>query len=144
MTGAVLPDPDTDFGRRVRARLRTERVIWFTTVGADATPQPNPVWFLWSDPATVLVYNRGDARRLHYIAGSARVALHLDGDGRGGDVVVLTGRAELAPQTQSAAENPDYLAKYGDAMTAVSGSAEQFAADYAVALTVHVERVRGF
>jgi PPOX class probable F420-dependent enzyme len=144
MAGEVLPDPDTDFGRRVRERLSRERVIWFITIGADGTPQPNPVWFLWSDPATVLIYNRTGARRLAHIAGNPRVALHLDGDGEGGDIVVLTGRAELAPQTPSPAENADYLGKYGDAITGVSGSAEQFAADYGVALTVRIERVRGF
>jgi PPOX class probable F420-dependent enzyme len=144
MAGDVLPDPGTDFGRRVRERLSSERVIWFTTVGADGTPQPNPVWFLWSDPATVLIYNRTDARRLAHIAANARVALHLDGDGEGGDIVVLTGRAELAPQTPPASENTDYLAKYGDAIIGVSGSVAQFAADYRVALTVQVERVRGF
>ena len=38
----VLPDPQSPFGARVRERLRDENVIWFTTVGADGTPQPNP------------------------------------------------------------------------------------------------------
>jgi hypothetical protein len=46
MAHDVLPDPETPFGEKVARRLRTEMVIWFTTVGADGTPQPNPVWFL--------------------------------------------------------------------------------------------------
>jgi PPOX class probable F420-dependent enzyme len=136
--------PDGAFGERVRARLRDELVIWLTTVGADGTPQPNPVWFLWMEPATLLVYNRTGARRLGHVAGNPRVAVHFDGDGHGGDIVVLTGRAELAPQTPPPAENAEYLAKYGDAITRVSGSAEEFSAAYPVALAVHVERVRGF
>jgi PPOX class probable F420-dependent enzyme len=144
MAGDVLPDPGSDFGRRVRERLSSERVIWFTTVGVDGTPQPNPVWFLWSEPDTVLVYNRTDARRLRHIAGNARVALHFDGDGGGGDIVVLTGRAELAPEVPSPAENADYVAKYGDAIAGITGTVEAFAAQYGVALTVQVERVRGF
>ena len=44
----VLPDAGTPFGDRVRERLVDEQVIWLTTVGADGTPQPNPVWFLWT------------------------------------------------------------------------------------------------
>ncbi len=46
--------PSTPFGARVAQRLREEHLIWLTTVGADGTPQPNPVWFLW-DGASVLV-----------------------------------------------------------------------------------------
>jgi hypothetical protein len=42
---SVLPDPATTFGKRVRRRLRDEPVSWFTTVGADGTPQPNPEAF---------------------------------------------------------------------------------------------------
>jgi hypothetical protein len=32
---------------RVAQRLREDAVIWLTTVAANGTPQPNPVWFLW-------------------------------------------------------------------------------------------------
>lgn len=140
----VLPDAGSDFGKRVRARLDDERVIWFTTVGADGTPQPNPVWFVWEDPATVLVYNRADAHRLRHIARDPHVALHFDGNGKGGDVVVFAGVTVPAPQHVRAHEHEAYLAKYDDAMTRVSGSPAQFSDDYSVAVTVHVERVRGF
>jgi len=43
---SVFPDPNTPFGERVQRRLATSKVIWLTTVGADGTPQPNPVWFV--------------------------------------------------------------------------------------------------
>lgn len=145
MGSGVLPDPGSDFGKRVRARLRDEQVVWCTTVGAEGTPQPNPVWFLWDDEsATVLIYNRPDANRLTHLAARPRLALHFDGNGQGGDIVVLTGRAGLAPQADPPHENPAYLAKYGAAMTRVSGSAEAFSAAYPVAFTVAVERIRGF
>ncbi|MEP7179968.1 MAG: TIGR03667 family PPOX class F420-dependent oxidoreductase [Pseudonocardiales bacterium] len=139
----VFSDPDSEFGRRVRARLRDERLAWLTTVGADGTPQPNPVWFLWAEPAAVLVYNMSSAARLAHIAGNPRVSLHLDGDGQGGDIVVLTGRAEVAPHLPPPHEHPEYLAKYGDAMARVRGSREAFSTVYSVAVILHVERVRG-
>jgi len=94
MTAHLLPDPATGFGERVRQRLRDEQVIWFTTVGADGTPQPNPVWFLWEDNS-VLVYNRSDANLLAHIRRRPQVCLHFDGNGRGGDIVVLAGRAQV-------------------------------------------------
>jgi len=144
MGSDVFPDAGSDFGQRVRARLRDEQILWCTTVGADGTPQPNPVWFIWDEPATVLIYNRTDANRLTHIASRPQVALHFDGNGQGGNIVVLAGRAQLAPQAQPPHQHPAYLAKYRDAMTRVSGSPEAFSAAYPVACTVQVVRVRGF
>jgi PPOX class probable F420-dependent enzyme len=118
-------------------------VIWFTSVGPDGTPQPNPVWFLWDGADSVLVYNRPLALRLRHIAAGPRVTLNLDGDGKGGDIIVLSGNAALAPDAAAADGNAAYLAKYGDAMARVSGTAAGFAADYPVALVVRLDKVRG-
>lgn len=143
MAGDVLPDPGSEFGQRVRSRLRDEHVIWLATVDASGTPQPNPVWFLWDGARTLLVYNMASANRLAHIASRPRVGLNLDGNGQGGDIVVLAGRAELAPQSPAPHEHADYLAKYGEPMAQVSGSPEAFSAAYPIALTVQIERVRG-
>ena len=143
MTAHVLPDPATAFGERVRRRLRDEQVIWFTTVGGDGTPQPNPVWFLWEDTGA-LVYNRSDANRLTHIRSRPQVCLHFDGDGRGGDISVLTGRAQVLTGHPLAHELPGYLDKYRESMIRVSGSPEAFSTAYPVPVRVDVTRVRGF
>lgn len=143
MSADVLPAAGSLFGDRVRQRLRDELVMWLTTTGADGTPQPNPVWFLWTDPSSFLVYNRADAHRLAHLAARPRVALHFDGNGRGGDIVVFTGHAEIT-EAPPADEHPDYLAKYGEQMVRVSGSPREFAEAYPVPLLVRVDRVRGF
>jgi PPOX class probable F420-dependent enzyme len=144
MSDGVLPGIDSAFGRRVRDRLRDERVIWLTTCGADGTPQPNPVWFLWEDPARVLIFSRADAYRLVHIRSRPRVSLHFNSDADGGDVVVLTGSAGVASDVPPAHRHAAYTAKYGDAMTRVSGRHEDFSAEYPVPLVVTVDRVRGF
>jgi PPOX class probable F420-dependent enzyme len=143
MTEDVFPDPATPFGQRVQRRLRDEKVIWLTTVAADGTPQPNPVWFL-VDSTTVLVYNRPDARRLAHIRRHPRVTLNLDGDGRGGDIIVLSGRAEVVADHPLPHEFPPYVDKYREAAERISGNVEDFSAAYSVALRITVDRVRGF
>jgi PPOX class probable F420-dependent enzyme len=139
-----MPRADTAFGARVQARLRDERVIWLTTVGRDGTPQPNPVWFVLEDASTVLVYNRADALRLVHIKERPRVALHLNANPQGGDVIVLTGEAVVENGMPASHEHDGYLGKYRDAMSRVSGSPAAFSTEYPVPLIVHIGRVRGF
>ena len=120
MAQSVLPDSSTPFGERVRRRLRDDIVAWLTTVGDDGAPQPNPVWFWW-DGETFLVYNRADAHRLRHVRTRPLVALNFDGDGRGGDIVVVVGRAELTEREPASHEVPEYVAKYGQRMTRIAG-----------------------
>ena len=138
-----LPDPGTPFGQRVQRRLREEVVVWLTTVGSDGTPQPNPVWFIW-DGSEILVYNRPDAHRLTHVRSRPRIALHFDGNGQGGDIVVMSGRAELADEEAAPHEVPDYVAKYGPRMNRVSGNLEEFSRQYPVAMRITDVRVRGW
>jgi PPOX class probable F420-dependent enzyme len=138
----VLPDASTPFGQRVDARLRDDLVAWLTTVGDDGTPQPNPIWFLW-DGDTFLVYNRADAHRLRHVRSRPRVSLSFDSNGQGGDILVITGQAELTDEPPPH-EVPEYVAKYGEHMRAISGSLADFGQSYPVPIRVHPLRVRGF
>jgi PPOX class probable F420-dependent enzyme len=139
----ALPDPATPFGRRLADRLRDGQVIWLTTVGADGTPQPNPVWFLWTDDH-VLVYSLTGAHRLAHIRQRPRVSLHFDEDGAGTHSMVLTGHAEILTGWPPPHEMPSFLDKYRDGMTRVSGSPAAFGAAYAVPIRVRITRVRGY
>ncbi|WP_191249003.1 TIGR03667 family PPOX class F420-dependent oxidoreductase [Amycolatopsis deserti] len=143
MAGDVLPDPSSPFGRRVRERLETERIVWFTTTGADGTPQPNPVWFVWQD-GEFLVYNAAHAKRLDHIRDRPQVALHFNSDGQGSDVMVFSGLARPADTQPPAHENPAYVAKYGKAMKRVGGNLEAFSAQYPQVLRVKINKVRGY
>lgn len=137
--------PESDFGSRVRDRLQHETIVWFTTVSADGTPQPNPVWFVWEpDTESALIYNANDAKRLEHVAVRPRVSLHFHADAHGGDVVVLAGVAEQALDVPPAHDNEAYLAKYAQAIEGVSGDAETFARTYSVPLRIRVTKVRGY
>lgn len=139
---SVLPDPSTEFGARVARRLSEDLLAWLTVVDGAGTPQPAPVWFLW-DGESALIYSRGDAKRLAHVRARPRVALHLDGNGQGGDIVVLTGEIVEAPDAPPAAGNPDYLAKYGGRITGGWETAENFGSIYSVPLRFVPRRVRG-
>jgi PPOX class probable F420-dependent enzyme len=135
-------DLTTEFGQRVSRRLEEERIIWLTTVGDDGTPQPRPVWYLW-DGQTILIYSRPNTAKLRHIATNPFVALHFDGDGDGGDIMVLTGEAIITAGAPPADQNQAYVEKYGWGFERIKQTAAQFARNYSVAIRVRPLRLRG-
>jgi PPOX class probable F420-dependent enzyme len=139
-----LPDPSTPFGERVARRLRKDRLIWFTTVDAKGTPQPTPVWFLWDETnSTILIYSRADAKRLGHLKHNSRVALNFDGNGNGGDIIVITGEAHISTDDPPADRLPIYVEKYRELIGRSYKTAEAFAAIYSVTLRIRPIAIRG-
>ncbi len=139
----MLINPNTDFGARVLQRLNDEQVIWLTTVGADGTPQPNPVWFVW-EGESFLIYTQPGTHRLKHIAHNPKVALHFDGGERGEDVIVFTGEAQIDTHAPPADAQPAYLEKYRDLIERLDTTPESFAQTYSVALRIIPKKLRGF
>ena len=135
-------DTTTEFGQRVARRLGEERIGWLTTVDPDGTPQPSPIWFLW-DGETILIYSQPNTPKLRNIERSGKVAFNLDGDGRGGDIVILTGEARIDRDAPPAKDYPEYLEKYRQGLERIGMTPEQFTASYSVAIRLTPARLRG-
>jgi PPOX class probable F420-dependent enzyme len=135
-------DTNTEFGQRVARRLAEERIAWLTTIDSNGNPQPRPVWFLL-DGKTFLIYSRPGTAKLRHIAERPQVALNLDGDGLGGDIVVFTGQAAIDPAAPPADRVPDYVAKYQPGFARIGMTPAEFAASYSVALRVTPLKLRG-
>jgi PPOX class probable F420-dependent enzyme len=98
-------DESTEFGARVARHLREEIVVWMTTVTPSGAPLPMPVWFIWDGAESVLMYSQ-DGARVRNIEANPRVTLNFGGDGRGGDIVVLSGTATVDRDAPPAHEVP--------------------------------------
>jgi PPOX class probable F420-dependent enzyme len=134
-------DASTRSGQRAAERLRDELIIWLTTVRADGQPQASPVWFLW-DGDEFLVYSVAVTPRIRNIEANRRVALNLDGNGRGGDIVSFEGEAYVDRNMPPASANPIYLAKYQGMIDGYGWTAESFSADYPLPIRIRPTRVR--
>jgi PPOX class probable F420-dependent enzyme len=135
-------DESTEFGARAARRLREELLAWLTTVDGKGTPQPIPVWFLWDGDRSVLIYSRPDTAKLRNIEGNPRASLHLDGNRRGGDVIVCLGTLGVS-EDPPGDRVPEYAAKYSELIERNRWSAESFAANYSVPLRLSISRIRG-
>jgi PPOX class probable F420-dependent enzyme len=125
---------------RARRRLAEESIIWMTTVTPGGQPQTSPVWFLL-DGDELLVYS-AHSSRLSNIAANPRVALNLDGNGRGGDIVTIEGSARIVATEPAAAGNPAYVEKYATSMERNGWTPEEFSELYPVAVRIAFGRGR--
>ena len=139
---AFAIDTSTAFGARAAQRLTGELIGWLITVSPAGAPQTVPVWFLWDGAGSVLVYSRPDTLKLRNIEVNPRVVLHLDSDGRGGNVVVLSGRARLSDDPP-ADRIGEYIDKYRERIERNGWTPASFAADYSVPLRIELTRLSG-
>jgi PPOX class probable F420-dependent enzyme len=135
-------DTKSEFGARASRRLKDEMIYWLVTAGADGTPQPSPVWALW-DGETFLIYSKPDTPKLRNVAGRPQVALHLDGDGKGGDIVIVAGDARIDREAPPADRVPEYITKYREGLRRIGMTPESFARAYSVAVRVTPRHLRG-
>jgi len=136
-------DLATEFGRRVAQKLKTEQVIWLTTVGPGNTPQPRPVWFWW-DGTSVLIYSKPKGHKLRHIRRYPNVSLHFNSDAEANEVAVLVGRANVARTAPAANDHKEYLRKYRKGIAGLGMTPKDFGEDYSVAIVVTPARLRGF
>jgi PPOX class probable F420-dependent enzyme len=136
-------DTSTEYGARAARHLQDDLVVWLTTVGADGTPQPSPVWFVW-DGDTALIYSQPSTPKLRNIERHPRVSLHFNCTPTGGDVVILTGDASVEPGAAPVNANPPYVDKYTDRIQRNGMTPDTFARSYSVAIRVRPTSLRGF
>lgn len=139
MSGPSI-DLATDAGAHAAARLENDRIGWLTTVASDGTPQSSPIWFIW-DGDEFLLYSL-ESVRVRNIADRPRVSLNLDGDGLGGDVLVVEGTARIDRDAPSADRHSPYLEKYKAVMDGYDWTPEWFAREYPVPIRVTPTRYR--
>ena len=125
----------------VEGRLQTNLMAWLTTVSPSGRPHSVPVWFLFQDDDTILVYSEPGKAKLRNIDANPHVALGLDVTDLGRDVIRFDGTATRVPGHPPADEVPAYLSKYVERIAAIFGTPEQFARSFSEAIVVTPTRL---
>ena len=124
----------------VEERLRTEVVLWLTTVRPDGQPQSSPVWFLW-DGAAFLMYSMPSAGKVGNVRANPRVSVHLSDDGRGEDVATFDATAEITADPVKE-HDAAYVQKYRQLIADLGYEVERFARAYATGIRIVPTRAR--
>jgi PPOX class probable F420-dependent enzyme len=127
---------------QVEERIRSAYIIWLTTVRADGTPQPTPVWFIWEN-GTFLIYSKPDAQKIRNIYHNPRVALNLDSEAQGETYLVITGEASIDESYPRADQVPAYQEKYHHGIRDIGYTPESHAQTWSLAIRVHPIHSRG-
>ena len=133
-----LPAGDRE---RVEARLRSNLMVWLTTVRPDGQPVSVPVWFLMREDESILVYSQPGKGKLRNIAENPKVSLGLDVTDIGRNVVRIEGIARQAHDQPPASQELAYLAKYTERIGALFGTPERFAELFSAALVITPSRL---
>ncbi len=136
-------DLSSEWGRHAEQRLRSDKVAWLTTVGADGRPYTVPVWFLW-EGNSALVFSQPNKQKVRNLRKNGRVTLALDDTKEGEDVVVVEGTAELLDDTDISTTLPAYVAKYGEMIKDIGYTPEAMAAAYSVGIRITPMKIRSF
>lgn len=81
--------------------------------------------------------------RVRNITNNPKVTLNFAGDGRGGDIVIFAGAAEIIPSAPNAAENPAWVAKYTEDWKLSGMTARSFAERFSIPLTIRIRDTHG-
>ena len=133
-----LPSPQRE---TVEARLRSNLMAWLTTVAPSGRPTSVPVWFLFREDETVLIYSQAGKQKLRNLSANPHIAFGLDVTDIGRSNVRIAGDAHVDDDVVPADQNPVYLAKYLERIGALFGTPRAFAERFTIPLVIVPERL---
>jgi PPOX class probable F420-dependent enzyme len=112
----------------VDERLRSNVIIWLSTVRPDGRPHVVPVWFLWTGEY-FLIFSKPD-QKIRNLKQNTAVMLGLDDTKDGDDPIMITGEATLLPHGEVTSALPAYAEKYATQLARYNWTGESMAQEY--------------
>ena len=120
---------------RIDRLLRSEPVVWMSTVRPDGVPHLIPIWFSW-DGEAILIASKPGAQKVRNLRSNPVVMLALGRPEEDFDVGLLEGRAELLDVAAADALPASHLTKYRAAMASIGLTPREFLATYTQVIRV--------
>ena len=131
-----LLDPNRDVDARALARLESEQIAWFGSIGRDGFPHAVPVWFLVHDDR-LLVLSEPATAKVRNIRVNDHAMIHLEAGDDGEKLTLLQGTATVSekPTLEWIPEiGAAYGAKYERGLAGLDLTTETMAARYSIVI----------
>jgi PPOX class probable F420-dependent enzyme len=125
--------------RRIERMLRTEPVLWLSTVRPDGGPHLVPIWFSW-DGREILIASKPDAQKVRNLRANPTAMLALGEAEDDFDVGLIEGRAELVDAPAAGWLPAAHLAKYRAEMARLDLGSDEFLATYSQVIRIRPTR----
>jgi PPOX class probable F420-dependent enzyme len=119
----------------IERRLRSEPIIWLSSVRPDGRPHLVPVWFLW-DGSSFLIFSQPKAQKVRNLRHNPQVLVALEAIDEGEDVAIFEGRATLLDDPAITPLLPAYVEKYAALLQRIKSDPATMAASYTQAIRV--------
>ena len=130
MANSAPLDPSQPKDAHIAERLAGDPIAWITSVRPDGRPHAVPVWFLWEEAGTLLLFSKPD-QKVRNLQANPNVLIALDNTQAGSDVVVFEGTATLLDNAnRDWVLPPAYAAKYQEDIDRFGWTPEGMAAQY--------------
>ena len=133
-------DPTHPKYAHVDQRLRSEPIIWLSSVRPDGRPHLVPVWFLW-DGASIFIFSQPGAQKIRNLQANPNVTLALEAADEGADIAILEGTATIFETKDWDRILPAYTAKYAQPIREMGSTIETMMADYSKLLEITPARL---
>ena len=125
------------------AALRTDPVVWLSSVQRDGRPHLVPVWFHW-DGEQIVAFSKPHARKVDNLRDQPRVMLAVGAPGPDFEVELIEATAEL-PAAHAADLMPSgFGAKYRDLLHRAGLTVQRFAEVYSQPIVLRPTRFLGY
>lgn len=132
-------DHDARAAARIERMLRSESVVWVSTVSPDGSPHLVPIWFSW-DGETVLIASKPGAKKVANLRANPSVMLALGEPDDDFDVGMIHGVAELPTEPAAELLPAGHLAKYRSQMAAIGLTPDEFLRTYSQVIRIRPTR----
>jgi len=129
-------DPADARHARSLARLESEQVAWFGTIGRDGFPHAVPIWFLWRD-GRALIMSEPETAKVRNLRENDHAIFHLETGDDGEQWTILRGTAAISPEPSMQwldRIEADYTAKYDEWMQRLGLTTRSMAEHYSAVI----------
>lgn len=125
------------------AYIDKAEAMWLTSVRADGTPQPTPIWFIRDADGSFILYSMPDAQKVKNIRQNPKVTLNFNIDPGAEYYIVLTGEARIDESIPPSNQSEAYQTKYAALMPPINFTPDSLASAFSLPIRVVVTGSRG-